>query len=111
MSVAIVDGTSEKAPEPHAKETASQGSQAKHDGAGQPCPRKLEPHIYAAQNHEDQTGGDYVHGISPEVSEGPIAAIARVIGNIAGEGVEDFHNAPEIDIGLAHSGAALGPIG
>src|SRR5207244_907427 len=38
-------------------------------------------------------------------------AIARVIGHIASEDVEHFHNAPEVDIGLAHRGAALGPVG
>lgn len=71
----------------------------------------FEPEVEAAENHEDQAGGDEIHGVGPDGCEAGVAAVAGIVGNVAGEGVEDFGDAPGVDGGVADIGAALGEVG
>jgi len=91
---------------PQQNETEGEGN-----GTGQALRRELEPHVEAAQDHEDQTGGDDIHRISPKGSERPVPRIARVIHLHAGKGMKRFDDPPDVDLRLAHVDAFLREIG
>ena len=103
--------TSSHPPKAKAKQAAEERAQGKTEGAGQEFSRLFEPEIDAAQNHEDQAGGNKIHRVSPNDGEGPIAAVAGIAGQVPGEGVQDFGNAPGVHGGMTNVGAAFGLIG
>src|SRR3954453_10994737 len=99
--------TSSHPPKAKAKQAAEERAQGKTKGAGQKFLRLFEPEIGAAHNHEDQAGGHKIHRVSPNGGQGPITAVAGITGQVPGEGVQDFGNAPGVHDGMANVRAAL----
>src|SRR6185436_15681714 len=98
-------------PKANAKEATEQRAQGKTDRAGQEFLRLFQPEIEAAQNHEDQASRNKIHRVSPNGGESPIAAVARIAGQVPGEGVQNFGNAPGVHRGMANVSLPVRNIG
>ena len=107
----IISDLFSQPPKAKAKQAAEERAQGKTEGAGQEFSRLFKPKIDAAQNHEDQAGGNKIHRVSPNGGEGPIAAVAGIAGQVPGEGVQDFGNAPGVHRGMANVSLPVRNIG
>src|SRR2546426_368569 len=73
--------------------------------------RQLEPHVKAAQDHEDQTRGDRIHRERPNRGENPVSAVVAVVHPDPGERVEQTHDSPRVQVSPLYDGPLLFEVG